>query len=345
MLLVVIIYRHEIGRDWWIYFVSIGAISLAFFLPWLLKNGLATRNPVFPHLWATEWVGKDRLEYYQGSVDVTPLNQHDLILPLSLTWFGVEGAEIRGIERYYADVGPLLLIFSIPGLIAKRKDRRAQVVMIWLGIGWLSMVIGGRITPLLWQTRYYYSLLPAAALAVGWGWESVRHIASARIRLSRIAGGIVIVVLVFSVWQSVNNLIRQNPLSTILGIRSRDEYLDEMLGYYAPAMRAMNDLPMDSKALLLWEERALYAPINAEADELIDNWYVMRQSIGEPDAILHYIKAQGITHILIYRSGAQFERENRIALTNEDWDALNEMIASLSKPVKFGEIYELYSVD
>ncbi len=38
------------------------------------------------------------------------------------------------------------------------------------------MILGGVITPLLWQTRYFYCLLPAAGLAAGWGWEVVGSI-------------------------------------------------------------------------------------------------------------------------------------------------------------------------
>ena len=344
VLLGILIFRRKFGSRWWVYFLAVGLIALLLFLPWLLKNGLVTGNPVYPHLWATEWMGEDRLIYYQGRMEISPLNWHDVILPLSLTWFGIEGAEIEGIERYYADTGPLLLLFSIPGLIYRRKETKGKIVAIWLVIGWFVMVVGGRITPLLWQTRYYYSLLPAAAIAVGWGWEAIQGISAVGVRLYRVAGVLVLLVLCFAIWGDTVDLVQQNPLGVILGVRSKRAYLEDVLGYYSPAMGALQELPPGSKVVFLWDERGLYAPIGTQADQLIDRFYVLRRSLGDPESILDYWRGAGFTDLLIYRSGASFEQQNRETLTTEDWQALNDLLDQLPPPVNFGGVYELYSL-
>jgi len=344
VLLGILMSRRKFGSRWWLYFLAVCLIAFMFFLPWLFKNGLATGNPVYPHLWATESMSEDRLLYYQGKMEITPLNWHDVILPLSLTWFGVEGAEIEGIERYYADTGPLLLLFSIPGLIYRRKETKGKLVAIWLVVGWIVMVVGGRITPLLWQTRYYYSLLPAAAIAVGWGWEAIQGISAAGVRLFRVAGVLVLIVLSLAILGDTVNLSQQNPLGVILGVRSKSAYLDDMLGYYSPAMRALHELPPGSKVVFLWDERGLYAPIDTQADQLIDRFYVVRKSLGDPELILDYWREAGFTDLLIYRAGANFEYQNREAITPEDWQALTDLLGQLPTPINFGGVYELYSL-
>ncbi len=344
VLLGILISRQKLGSRWWVYFLAVCLIALLFFSPWLFKNILTTGNPVYPHLWATEWVGGDRLLYYQGKMEITPLNWHDVILPISLTWFGIEGAEVKGIERYYADTGPLLLLFSLPGLIYKRKETKGKILAIWFIIGWIVMVVGGRITPLLWQTRYYFSLLPAAAIAVGWGWEAIQGISAVGVRLYRIAGALVLIVLCLTLWGDTVNLVQHNPLSVIMGVRSKREYLDDLLGYYSPAMRALHKLPQGSKVVFLWDERSLYAPIGTQADQLIDRFYIVRRRLGDPEVILNYWREEGFSNLLIYRSGASYEQQNRDILTTEDWEALNELLNLLPPPINFGGVYELYSL-
>ncbi len=337
IMLAPILSRKQAASKWWRQLLAAGAISLVVFLPWLLKNAMFTGNPLYPHIWQTDWMSQDRLAYYRGTGEA--LGWQSLWLPLAVTWLGVEGS-----AGFSADIGPLLVLFALPGLIARWRAPDGRLVALWVLVGWLAVVVGGYYSRTLWQTRLYFILLPSAALAAGWGWEIMQGIVVSGARLIRVIGVLVILVLMFSLWQDAVSLARLNPAALLLGARSSEQYLDDSLGWYAPAMRALHDLPQESRPLLLWEPRGLYAPPQAEADVWIDRWYVDRRTIGDPLAILQSWRDEGHTHLLVYCSGADFERQHRSELTSADWQALDDLLSCLSPPTDFGGVYRLYSL-
>jgi len=337
VMLAPILSRKQAASKWWLHLLEAGAISLVVFLPWLLKNAVFTGNPLYPHIWQTDWMSQDRLAYYRGAGEA--LGWQSVWLPMAVTWLGVEGS-----AGFSADIGPLLALFALPGLIAHRRARDARLVALWVLVGWVAIVVGGCYSRTLWQTRLYFILLPPVALAAGWGWETIRGIIVSGARLARVIGVLVVLVLTFSLWQDAVSLARLNPAAVLLGTRSPEQYLDDSLGWYAPAMRALHDLPHESRPLLLWEPRGLYAPPQTEADVWIDRWYVDRRTIGDPQAILEIWRAEGYTHLLVYSSGADFERQHRSELTSADWQALDDLLSCLSPPTDFGGVYRLYSL-
>lgn len=337
VMLAPILSRKQAAYKWWLPLLEVSAISLVVFLPWLLKNAMFTGNPLYPHIWQTDWMSQDRLAYYRGAGEA--LGWQSLWLPVAVTWLGVEGS-----AGFSADIGPLLALFALPGLIARWKAREARLVALWVLVGWLAVVLGAYYSTMLWQTRLYFIMLPPVAVAVGWGWEVMRGIIVSGARLGRVIGVLVILVLTLSLWQDAVSLARLNPAAVLLGTRSSEQYLDDSLGWYAPAMRALHDLPRESRPLLLWEPRGLYAPPQAEPDVWIDRWYVDRRTIGEPQAILQSWRAEGHTHLLVHCSGADFERQNRSELTSADWQALDDLLSCLSPPTDFGGVYRLYSL-
>jgi hypothetical protein len=321
VMLAPILSRKQSASKWWLHLLEAGAISLVVFLPWLLKNAMFTGNPLYPHIWQTDWMSQDRLAYYRGAGEA--LGWQSVWLPVAATWLGVEGS-----AGFAADIGPLLALFALPGVIARWRARDGRLVALWV----------------LWQTRLYFILLPPVALAAGWGWEAMRGIVVLGARLGRVIGVLVILVLALSLWQDAVSLARLNPAAVLLGTRSSEQYLDDSLGWYAPAMRALHDLPRESSPLLLWEPRGLYAPPQAEADVWIDRWYLDRRTIGDPQAILESWRAEDYTHLLVCRSGADFERQHRAKLTSADWQALDDLLSRLSLPTDFGGVYRLYSL-
>ena len=344
LLTVFILLRKEIGSRWWGYLLMIYIISAMLFLPWLLKNEFFSGFPAGPLSWFPEWLDIARIKYSGLEGPIEPLQWHDVLLPLSMTWFGIEGGLIAGLNRYQADIGPLLVLFMVPGLIDQRRNKRALIVIIWLLTGLLAMLFLGRINQLFWQTRIYYCLLPAIALAVGWGWRALDKISVGMVRIRRIAGSVVLLVMILVLWGDTNQLMRTNPIGTVLGVSSENQYLDEVLGWYAPVTRALYELPNGSRTFFLWEARGLYAPINTQTDGLIDNWYLARRKFGEEEKILEHWKNEEYTHLLVYLEGAEFEHEHRAALSGQDWQAINDLLGQLPPPVNFGGVYELYSL-
>jgi hypothetical protein len=336
--------KQEFGPKWWRYLLVIYLITAGIFLPWILKNIFFDGIPDSVFSWVNEWLNSDRLGYSGMSVPAQSFGWHDILLPLSMTWFGVEGGFIGGVKRYYADIGALIIIFAGPGLIDQRSNNKAHIVIIWLIVGSLTMVVIGRIDNIFWQTRLYFIILASVALAVGWGWEAMAKLTAGKVRIHRIAGSLVLLVMVLALWGDINQLFGANPIGTLLGMKPKDQYLEERLGWYIPATNALHDLPEESRTLFLWEARGLYAPINSTSDGLIDNWHLSRTRFGNDENILKSWKNQGYTHILVYLDGADYERDRRTALSPQDWMVLEKLLAKLPSPMDFGESYALYSL-
>jgi hypothetical protein len=317
-------------------------IAVLVFSPWQLISALATGNPLYPHLWPTAWTSPQRLAYFtgQGSSPGWQL----LWLPLAVTWFGAEAGQIAGVFNYFSDFGPLLLLLAVPGILINWRELPVRSSAVLLLGGWFSMALGGLYSHLLWQSRVYSVLLPAVALAAGYGWHSLSRIATAGVRLERILIVLVLLVLGLNLWQDALGLARQRPGAVVLGERSSQEYLEGALGWYAPAMQALYSLPDSSKTLLLWEPRGLYAPLNAHPDVWIDRWFLDRKEIGDYHDILRAWREQGFTHLLVNKSGADFERQHRKEFSQDDWGAFDDLLSQLTPQSDFGGAYQLYTL-
>ncbi|MEI8132593.1 MAG: hypothetical protein WCG34_09175 [Leptolinea sp.] len=165
------------------------------------------------------------------------------------------------------------------------------------------------------------------------------------VRLRRVAGAIGLLVIGLAVWQDINSSARLNPIAVITGAQSREKFLDASLGWYSPAIRSLAILPPESRVLMLWEPRGFYAPISAVPDPWIDRWRMDRWTLGNSGDILSAWKRQGFTHLLFYKSGADFVRQEPGLLNASDWQVLDDLLAILPAPQSFGDVYLLYTLD
>jgi hypothetical protein len=113
----------------------------------------------------------------------------------------------------------------------------------------------------------------------------------------------------------------------VLGLSSSQEYLDHNLGWYAPAMRVIHELPDENRVLLLWEPRSLYCLPACEPDEVLDRWLAERYDRGTGNAsgageILQSWQLPGYTHRLFHNTGADVvRREDQQHYDEADWRA------------------------
>jgi hypothetical protein len=309
--------------------------------PWLVKNYAATGNPLYPNLLPTPWVDGPRMAYfaYLNLPDRGPALQ-DLMLPLAATWKGIEGA-----PGYATDIGPLLLCLAIPGLALNWSWRMGRVTGACLICAWMVMALGAWYSPLLQQTRLFFLVLPLGALAAGWGWQALATVRIGQVRARVVAGVLVSAVLFLGLAETTRSVAAANPVATLIGGQSQTQYLENALGGYEPAMRAVASLPPGSRTVFLWEPRGLYASPTAQADVWIDRWYLDRRAWGEPQAIVRSWRDAGFTHLLLWRSGADFERAHRLELNEADWAALDGLLSSLPAPLYSAGGYEIFALE
>lgn len=96
---------------------------------------------------------------------------------------------------------------------------------------------------------------------------------------------------------------------------------------------------------MLWEARSFYAPLHAIPDPWIDTWREAYRIQPDLSSILEKWRREGITHLLVYQSGADFMHAEDKALSSAGWEAFNQLLANLPAPVEAGgQYYLLYPI-
>lgn len=308
--------------------------------PWLLKNLLFTGNPIYPFLFPTEHVTLFRQSFYQLSTwgdwrDV-------LFLPWRATMSGIEGT-----PGYSATIGPLFLALA-PLVFVKWKrytwlQRQSLTAGALVGFAGLFVwAIASRFSGLLVQSRLYFAVFPALAFLAGGGFFALERINWPGVRLSRVAGALLLLVYAFSAFQLVVRSVEKGVLPVLLGGTTKESYLDGNLGWYAPTVRGVTELEPGSKVLMLWEPRGYGCLPACIPDEVLDRWISDRHEYGNAESIATHWREEGFTHVLYNRFGADFVREQDQRYLTDDWQALDRLLSSLEIEENFGDAYRLY---
>jgi hypothetical protein len=159
----------------------------------------------------------------------------------------------------------------------------------------------------------------------------------------------VLLVLGFNVFELGVHTLNQGALQHLLVLRSSEAYQADNLGWYAPAMKELRELPAGSRALMLWETRSFYCWPVCEPDETIDRWLRERYSHGQAgprtsEEILNAWQQAGYTHLLYHRLGVDFVRRQSLDYQPSDWQALDDLLARLYPVKDFGDAYTLYRI-
>jgi hypothetical protein len=320
-----------------------GLAGLATSLPWLLKNILATGNPLYPFLTPSGAMDAFRLSLYQGQ----PLwgDWRDvLFLPFRATFSGYEGA-----PGYSASISPLLLGLGLAYLLGRllvsdAKLRRLDPTAAVTVIGLLIWAVSARLSGYLIQTRLYLGFFPAMALLAGGGYRVISRVRLPGVRLGRIAGALVALTLALTAIEVGLEMFSRGAPQAVAGVRSTQEYLEDNLGWYARAVAAIRQLPPEERVLMLWEPRSLYCLPACSPDEIIDRWRRDLRAWQDPQAILAAWRDAGFTHLLLHQAGVDFVRQDDSRYTPQEWQSLEELLAGLPPPQRFGEAYSLYRI-
>ncbi|MBW8011164.1 MAG: hypothetical protein FVQ83_07985 [Chloroflexi bacterium] len=320
-----------------------------FAFPWLFKNFIFTGNPIYPFIFTSGEITQIRLNFYQGQ----PVegNWLDLFfLPIRATFWGVEVAHVGDGPGYDSSIGPLFLALGSLAWINLRKfdsSRRNLVRNAGL-ISFISVVIwalGGRISGHLLRTHLYYSIFPALAILAAAGFAGLERISISGIRLGRLAGVFVIMVLGLNVLQVGVNTLKIGAPQFLINSISEEEYLNNNLGILNTTMQALNELTEDSLVLMLWEPRSYYCVPRCQPDEVLDAWVNYIHSTPDISELVADWRDLGFTHLLYFRFGANFVREEDARYQSSEWEALEELLSGLTLHTDFANAYQLYSLN
>ncbi len=312
-------------------------------LPWWLKNWQTTGNPFFPFFIPTASMTPLRQELLQGQA-VHGGWENALLLPWQASVTGIE--EVQG---FGASLGPLLLALGMLSWLAwsavgERGKRTLRASWVFGVTALLVWAAAGRISGLLIQSRLYLVVFPIFGMLAGAGFRGLIGVPWSGVRLGRIAGVMVLLVLGLNLVEtSAGTVYRRVPQQTF-ELESRDAFLVHNLGEYARAVQSLNALPPGSRVRMLWEARSLYCRAPCEADEVLDEWIVLaRGHQYDAAAILGAWRSQGFTHVLVFSHGAERIRAGG-RFQPQDWAAWDDVRAQLEPAADFGGVYHLYRI-
>jgi 4-amino-4-deoxy-L-arabinose transferase-like glycosyltransferase len=326
-------------------------------LPWLLKNLLATGNPFYPFFFSGGAMTAVRLQVYQSVPSFG--NWLDFfLLPARATSLGFDAG-----EGYMFAPGMLLLGLGALAWLDKFLDTRQDdaltnyekqpqrgvlfsTAVVLAVAGLVVWAVGNRLSGNLIQTRYYFSIFPAFAVLAAAGERGLRRLNLGPVRMGRIGATLILLAVVFNGVEVNLAALKNGAPQAVLGLKSQEAYLADALGWFEPAMKAVRELPDGKRALLIYEARSLYCAPRCLPDEILDRWKRAHLELGDPAAILQSWRAEGITHLLVYRQGMRLLLEvGDPHHPASDLAALDQFLSTFPRPVSFGDVYELYSLD
>lgn len=310
-------------------------IVTVLFAPWLVKNWVFVRNPIFPFLYkyfentGTGWNGDAAAGYFRilteyGHAEgwfISLLKLPVLLLRNPLRFGG--GMDVLG------DLGWTLLLGALPLAVWAGRDngfRRGLLAFCGLwAAGWFSSGV---------VLRFLTVLVPLLAL-VG---------AAGLVKLHERLGGLGRAVLVGAVGAlvAVNlflalyvHAVFGTP-SVLLGLETREEFLSRRLDYY-PCAAAARDLPGPSgRILVVGEQRGYYLgrghlTSSVHAPNL---WVRLAEEAASPADLAHRLNEEGFSHVLLVPKESARLGESLGVLSEKgraNWDGLESQLTVVAK--------------
>lgn len=277
----------------------LGGSALLIASPWYLKNLFLTGNPIYPMYfggpeWAQERIalinyfmidsfgtGRTLLDYF-----LLPWNiyaQHELFN----TYFSL--------IEYPAFIFPLIILYPI-----LRKREGINLLMIW--------VIGRFI---LWslssqQIRFLYPLyvplsILTASVMVGIG-EKLNNKTLKRSLAVGVVGGFLIVTLFF---QGIL-FLKYKPISVILGLESKAEFLDKNLDIFNISRYINENLSMEDLVYFIAEGQSYYCDERCLPDTENSRWTQLVNKHQTVEKVNFALREIGVSHLLISKPGLDF---------------------------------------
>jgi hypothetical protein len=260
------------------------------FSPWLVRNLVATGNPLFPFF--NSWFPPVVLLESQGAAEMSkaaavaefPAHRLETRDRLTLGTFRPQG-DAGAIGPLYLGLAPLAFWIAV-------RDRRRGAGIVLMGV--LLGVVGWWWAPQL--GRYLVPVLVLLAALLGAACARILRI------WPRSSRRLVTVLLAGVLFWNVSSVLGDgfDRLSCLVG-RSRFEDLMRTNVTYWPAIAFINEkLPADAKVLLVAESRTLFL----ERDTVVEDPFrtprivELADTLPSAAAMLGRLRAAGITHLL-----------------------------------------------
>jgi hypothetical protein len=290
----------------------LAALTALIALPWYAKSWALTGNPIYPFLFGGRFWDSFRAASYRQSG--TGIGWDPLAL-LNLPWVATMG--YRDATFWGGRTGPLLLVL-LPAVVLVRfrlisfpgteKGRRfIDSLLFFALLSYAFWSFGVVQSALLWQTRLLLPALVPLAVACAWAFHHLGRLDTPTFSLQHFLTLAIGLVLGLQIVSQTMFVLNNNPLHVIVGLETRDSYLQRNLSTHYEAMQAIGrETPEDARVFFLYEPRSYYSPRPTQPDALLDNFGDALYHFQKPEKIVAQWQAQGYTHVLIAWWGVHF---------------------------------------
>ncbi len=328
--------------------IHFSLVSVAVGGIWYLRNWILMGNPVYPFVFGGHYWDIFRANWYaEVGTGIGWSLKEWALLPLSIT-LGVRDATF-----FDGRIGPLFLFFLpfIPIVYKqfstedKAKKSALTAIGIFSGLSFIFWAFGVSSTQALWQARLLFPALILLSTPLSLGIAIIEKHDNKALKLSFIVKTVITIVLFVNLIDLGMNVIRRNPLSLILGIETKQSYIENRQPAYAATIKLVNTTPENAYIYFLFEPRSYWMPRKVFPDTLLDNLPHDIFSYENAAEIIHFWQEQGYSHVLLSRRGADFIITNK-ALS---LDRMEAILAELEEElIFFGETensaYILYEI-
>lgn len=279
------------------------ATALLVFSPWMIKNYMQTRNPIYPLY--NKVFNPDDASASTSALKHFTLRKfvyHEawwetMTTPVRIFFIG----EDNNPKYFDGKLNPFLLLLPICALAGFRRDtptiRNEKIFLMLFAVLYLLFAY--------FQTdmriRYISPIIPPLAILSGFGLKEVYHRVNTRIpqKGSAIVICFVVLIMLFFNFNYIREQFRYvGPFDYIRGKISRDDYITRFRSEY-PAIKYANDhIPPGSKILSLFMgERGYYVDREIRFDKNI-LFDALKES-ESADEVFRRLSEQGFTHLII----------------------------------------------
>jgi 4-amino-4-deoxy-L-arabinose transferase-like glycosyltransferase len=304
-----------------------GSISILIAIPWLIKNIIGFQNPIYPlafGLFPSSKAQQLWTEYMQYGFGAGRSFLNYLLLPWNLYFRHDQFSTVGGT----IELPSLFFPFAIFALW-KRGNQLLLPLGLILFARFGFWAIGAQ------QIRLLLPLFPGLAVLAAIGLEVLEgawnNAVVRRIVATGLFGGMVAVSLFYQLVDTLST----KPWLSVLGLETKETFLTRMVSDFGADRYIENNLPPDSKVLLLWDGRGYYCGIKCVSDTFHAKWTSLVIDEPPPEEVARVLEHQGITHILISHTDINFIlQHDPSGLQRDAWEYLqNSFITQCAKEV------------
>jgi 4-amino-4-deoxy-L-arabinose transferase-like glycosyltransferase len=275
----------------------LGAAVIA--CPWYLKNLLASGDPLYPiaigvPIWMTEaqwsWQEYMRLGFGTGRTI-----WDYLLLPWNIYFHHERFATVGGT----IEIPGFLFPFALVGILVRKAPglRALGTVSVAWFVFW---ALGSQ------QIRFLLPLIPAVCVLSAAGMTRVFDRLSGRWIWRTLGTGIIIGFMAVTVLYQGMDTLAARPWNTLLGLESKEDYLQRMVTDYAAVRFALENVQPPSKVYLLWDSRGYYCNSQCIVDVTNYQWTTLVHDDPSPGAVARKLSALGASYLLVSKSDIAF---------------------------------------